>query len=71
MSSDQLSHHRSTDRRPWIAARSNSISSSALVGYAAIDGSDDWVLPLAEYLSCDPSDSNSGATAIDLFGLNN
>ncbi|KAH9890994.1 Glucanosyltransferase-domain-containing protein [Cubamyces lactineus] len=54
-----------------VKAYLNSISSSALVGYAAIDGGDDWVLPLAEYLSCDPSDTNSGATAIDLFGLNN
>ena len=46
-------------------------SSSALVGYAAIDGDDTWIDPLANYLSCDPSNSNSGTTAIDLFGLNN
>ena len=50
---------------------SNSIGSSALVGYAAIDGDDNWVLPLAEYLSCDPTNANNGSTAIDLFGLNN
>ncbi|KAI0670201.1 Glucanosyltransferase-domain-containing protein [Trametes maxima] len=49
----------------------NSISSSALVGYAAIDGADNWVVPLAEYLACDPSGANSGSSSIDLFGLNN
>ncbi|KAI0307493.1 glycoside hydrolase family 72 protein [Multifurca ochricompacta] len=49
----------------------NSKSSSALVGYAAIDGDATWIVPLASYLSCDPSGSNSGSTAIDLFGLNN
>ncbi|KAI8995412.1 Glucanosyltransferase-domain-containing protein [Trametes punicea] len=54
-----------------VRAYLNSISSSALVGYAAIDGDDSWVLPLANYLSCDPTGSNSGSTAIDLFGLNN
>ncbi|OBZ79073.1 1,3-beta-glucanosyltransferase gel4 [Grifola frondosa] len=48
-----------------------SISSSALVGYAAIDGDSTWVDPLANYLDCDPSGSNSGDTSIDLFGLNN
>ncbi|OCH96693.1 hypothetical protein OBBRIDRAFT_743565 [Obba rivulosa] len=47
----------------------NSIGSSALVGYAAIDGDTDNIL--AEYLSCDPSNSNSGSTSIDLYGLNN
>ena len=50
---------------------SNSIKSSVLVGYAAIDGDPSWILPLAEYFSCDPSGANSGATAIDLYGLNN
>ncbi|TBU34938.1 Glucanosyltransferase-domain-containing protein [Dichomitus squalens] len=49
----------------------NSVGSSALVGYAAIDGDDNWVLPLAEYLSCDPTSANNGSSAIDLFGLNN
>ncbi|KAG0696269.1 carbohydrate-binding module family 43 protein/Glycoside hydrolase family 72 protein [Suillus ampliporus] len=49
----------------------NSIKSSALVGYASIDGDATWLDPLANYLSCDPSGSNSGAAAIDLFGLNN
>jgi 1,3-beta-glucanosyltransferase GAS1 len=39
--------------------------SSALVGYAAIDGDDSWIVPLANYLSCD-----SANTAIDIFGLN-
>lgn len=46
-------------------------SSSALVGYAAIDGDPTWIVPLASYLSCDPSSNNSGGTAIDIFGLNN
>ncbi|KAI9572583.1 carbohydrate-binding module family 43 protein/Glycoside hydrolase family 72 protein [Boletus coccyginus] len=49
----------------------NSIQSTALVGYAAIDGDSSWILPLAEYLSCDPSGANSGSTAIDIYGLNN
>ncbi|KAI0639101.1 Glucanosyltransferase-domain-containing protein [Trametes polyzona] len=48
-----------------------SISSSALVGYAAIDGNDNWVVPLANYLACDPSSGGSGSAAIDIFGLNN
>jgi hypothetical protein len=54
-----------------IKAYLNSKSSSALVGYAAIDGDATWRNPLASYLSCDPSGQNSGATAIDLYGLNN
>jgi hypothetical protein len=48
----------------------NSKKSSALVGYAAIDGDATWIVPLASYLGCDPSGGNSGSTAIDLFGLN-
>jgi hypothetical protein len=55
------------DTKAYLA----SISSTALVGYAAIDGDDTWRFPLASYLSCDPSGSNSGSTAIDLYGLNN
>lgn len=44
-----------------------SIGSSALVGYAAIDGDDaSFVVLVAEFLSC-----GSNATSIDLFGLNN
>ncbi|KAI6133406.1 carbohydrate-binding module family 43 protein/Glycoside hydrolase family 72 protein [Pisolithus croceorrhizus] len=54
-----------------VKAYLNSIKSSALIGYAAIDGDASWIVPLANYLSCDPSGSNSGATAIDLYGLNN
>ncbi|KAJ7456634.1 1,3-beta-glucanosyltransferase [Mycena latifolia] len=54
-----------------VRAYLTSISSSALVGYAAIDGPADFLQPLANYLSCDPSGSNSGSSAIDLFGLNN
>jgi len=46
-------------------------SSSALVGYAAIDGDDSWIVPVASFLSCDPSGSNSGGTSIDIYGLNN
>ena len=47
-----------------------SIGSTALVGYAAIDGTQDFILPVAEMLSCDPSGTNSGSTSIDLYGLN-
>jgi len=54
-----------------IKAYLNSIKSSALVGYASIDGPSDFRLDLADYLSCDPSNSNTGSTAIDLYGLNN
>ena len=46
-------------------------SSSVLVGYGSIDGDDSWIVPLASYLSCDPSGSNSGDTSIDIYGLNN
>lgn len=49
----------------------NSINSKALVGYASIDGASNWVDPLATYLTCDPSNQNSGNSAIDLFGSNN
>jgi len=54
-----------------IKAYLSSISSSALVGYASIDGDSNWRDPLANYLGCDPSSQNSGTTAIDLYGLNN
>ncbi|KAF5375191.1 hypothetical protein D9758_000023 [Tetrapyrgos nigripes] len=54
-----------------IKAYLNSKSSSALVGYAAIDGKPNWRDPLANFLSCDPSGQNDGATAIDIYGLNN
>ena len=50
---------------------STSKGSSALVGYAAIDGDNSWLVPLAEYLSCDTSGGTSGNFALDLFGLNN
>jgi len=49
-----------------IRAYLNSKKSSALVGYAAIDGDPSWIVALANYLSCD-----SVNTAIDIFGLNN
>ncbi|EIM92490.1 uncharacterized protein STEHIDRAFT_117496 [Stereum hirsutum FP-91666 SS1] len=54
-----------------VKAYLSSKSLSTLVGYAAIDGSDDFIGPISNYLSCDPSNSNSGSTAIDIFGLNN
>ncbi|PPQ67412.1 hypothetical protein CVT25_005991 [Psilocybe cyanescens] len=53
-----------------IKAYLKSKSSSALVGYSAINGASDWRGDLADYLSCDPSNSNSDSTAIDLYGLN-
>jgi hypothetical protein len=55
----------------FLSGYRTSKSSSALVGYAAIDGDTTWRDPLASYLSCDPSGGNSGSTAIDLYGLNN
>lgn len=54
-----------------VKAYLKSKSSSALVGYAAIDGTPAWRNPLASYLSCDPSGGNKDSTAIDLYGLNN
>ncbi|EPQ61101.1 glycoside hydrolase family 72 protein [Gloeophyllum trabeum ATCC 11539] len=55
------------DVKAYLASKSY----NALVGYAAIDGTPTWRDPLANYLSCDPSSSNSGSTALDLYGLNN
>ncbi|KAI0301302.1 glycoside hydrolase family 72 protein [Russula brevipes] len=54
------------DLKAYLASK----SSSALVGYAAINGDSTWIDPLANYLSCDPSGGNSGNTAIDIYGLN-
>ncbi|KAF9066073.1 carbohydrate-binding module family 43 protein/Glycoside hydrolase family 72 protein [Rhodocollybia butyracea] len=54
-----------------VKAYLNSISSSALVGYAAIDGVSNFRVPVANFLSCDPSNTNSAATSIDIYGLNN
>ncbi|KAJ7617375.1 1,3-beta-glucanosyltransferase [Roridomyces roridus] len=48
-----------------------SIKSSALVGYADIDGASSFRDAVSTYLSCDPTGSNSDATSIDIFGLNN
>ncbi|KAJ7096582.1 1,3-beta-glucanosyltransferase [Mycena belliarum] len=53
-----------------IRAYLNSISSSALVGYAAIDGPAQFVDNSAHYLACDRS-ATSATASIDLFGLNN
>ncbi|KAI0343991.1 hypothetical protein BDW22DRAFT_1328054 [Trametopsis cervina] len=54
-----------------VKAYLKSKSSSALVGYAAIDADLSWLSPFANYLSCDTTGKNSDATALDLFGLNN
>ncbi|KAG6891397.1 hypothetical protein C0992_007621 [Termitomyces sp. T32_za158] len=53
-----------------VKAYLKSKSSSVLVGYTAINGPSQFRDPLANYLSCDPSNTNSDSTAIDLFGLN-
>ncbi|KAJ7787261.1 glycoside hydrolase family 72 protein [Mycena olivaceomarginata] len=54
-----------------IKAYLTSISSSALVGYADIDGASSFRDAVSAYLSCDPSGAGKGDTSIDLFGLNN
>jgi len=66
-----------TQAAPFVKAAARDIkaylkskNSNALVGYAAINGADNFKLPLANYLSCDPSGSNLEATAIDIYGLN-
>ncbi|KAJ7115292.1 Glucanosyltransferase-domain-containing protein [Mycena epipterygia] len=63
-----------TQAAPFIVAAArdvraylDSISSSALVGYAAIDGGSSFVDAVADYLAC----NRSPAAAIDLYGLNN
>ncbi|KAJ7135723.1 Glucanosyltransferase-domain-containing protein [Mycena epipterygia] len=63
-----------TQAAPFIVAAArdvraylDSISSSALVGYAAIDGGSDFVDAVANYLAC----NRSPTAAIDLYGLNN
>ncbi|KII93364.1 carbohydrate-binding module family 43 protein [Plicaturopsis crispa FD-325 SS-3] len=68
----------STGVAPYIKAAARDIKAylaskgkSTLVGYADIDGDPNWRGALADYLSCDLGNSNSGSTAIDLFGLNN
>ncbi|KAI0028292.1 glycoside hydrolase family 72 protein [Vararia minispora EC-137] len=47
-----------------------SINSTALTTYSAVDGPQ-WIIDFANYLSCDPTGTNSDAAAIDLYGLNN
>ncbi|KAJ7853415.1 1,3-beta-glucanosyltransferase [Mycena leptocephala] len=54
-----------------VRAYLKSISSSALIGYADIDGASSFRDGVAQYLSCDPSGANDGTSAVDLFGLNN
>ncbi|KAG6866022.1 hypothetical protein C0991_009430 [Blastosporella zonata] len=53
-----------------VKAYLKSQSSSVLVGYAAINGQDTFLDPLANYLSCDLTGANSDSTSIDIFGLN-
>jgi hypothetical protein len=67
----------STSIAPFVKAAARDIKayltskgSSALVGYAAINGASSWREPLANYLSCDISGKNSDSSAIDLYGLN-
>lgn len=67
-----------TDAAPFVKAAARDIksflaskSSGALVGYASIDGAANFKIPLAEFMSCDPTGSNSGTSALDLYGLNN
>jgi len=67
-----------TQVAPFVKAAARDIKSyltskgsSALVSYAAIDGPSDFTVPLANFFSCDVTNSNSGGNAIDMFGLNN
>jgi hypothetical protein len=69
--------NNATQVAPYVKAAARDIkaylrskNSNALVGYAAINGPSDFRMPLANYLSCDPTNSNSDAFAIDLYGLN-
>ncbi|KAF8209822.1 glycoside hydrolase superfamily [Mycena galopus ATCC 62051] len=75
---DEVLTSSATNAAPFIKAAARdikaylaSISSSALVGYADIDGTSNFRDAVANYLQCDPSGTGSGATSIDLFGLNN
>ncbi|KAF7325016.1 1,3-beta-glucanosyltransferase [Mycena kentingensis (nom. inval.)] len=54
------------DTKAYLA----SIGSSALIGYADIDGASSFRDAVSQYLSCDPTSKNDGSTSIDLFGLN-
>ncbi|KAJ7120307.1 hypothetical protein C8R44DRAFT_982120, partial [Mycena epipterygia] len=70
-------HQRRHQRRALEAAARDikaylsSISSSALVGYADIDGASSFRDAVSSYLSCDPTGKNDGSTSIDIFGVNN
>ncbi|KAF8148960.1 Glucanosyltransferase-domain-containing protein [Mycena galopus ATCC 62051] len=75
---DEVLTSDATNAAPFIKAAARdikaylaSIGSSALVGYADIDGVSTFRDAVADYLPCDPTNANSGATSIDLFGLNN
>ncbi|KAF9535746.1 glycoside hydrolase family 72 protein [Crepidotus variabilis] len=63
---------------PFVKAAARDIKSylsskkiTALIGYAAINGAADFRVPLANFLSCDPSGANSDSSSIDMYGLNN
>ncbi|KAJ6479685.1 hypothetical protein C8R45DRAFT_1005792 [Mycena sanguinolenta] len=67
-----------TNAAPFIKAAARDIKSvsrihpvPALVGYTDTDDVSAFRDTVAGYLSCDPSSAGSGATSIDLFGLNN
>ena len=46
-----------------IKAYLNSVNSSALVGYSAVDGDPDFRNPLAEYMTC-----GNDSIAVDIYG---
>lgn len=60
-----------SNRHSRVTTYSKSKNSNALVAYAAVDASSEWLDPFANYLTCDPNGKGSGDTSIDLFGLNN
>lgn len=67
-----------TDIAPYVKAAARDIRTylqakqlTTLIGYAAIDGTSNFRLALAEYLSCDISGQNKDDTSIDIYGLNN
>lgn len=62
-----------TDAAPYVKAAARDIKayltsqgSSALIGYASVDGDEDFRVPLANYLTC-----GNDTISIDLYGLNN
>lgn len=62
-----------TDAAPYVKAAARDIKayltskgSTALVGYASVDGDEDFRVPLANFLTC-----GNDTISIDLYGLNN